>query len=274
MTPDLVLAHLLADAADAISMRHFRAVGLEIETKGDGTLVTEADRAVEAAMQQLVRQQRPGDAFLGEEIGPSGDSSRRWIFDGIDGTHNYAAGREGWGTMIALEVDGEVEVGVISSPIINRRWWAARGHGAWTGTDLDGPADRLQCTTPATLQEATVLATPPEGFLVGWRSEAAGRVARGNIARHRSFALDLAAMAAGDHDATVMFLGGPWDLAAAVAIIEEAGGLFCSVWGDRRLDTATAVFAPPALAPQLLARITDLIPDAVDTPTRAAPPTT
>jgi histidinol-phosphatase len=271
MPSDLELAHLLADAADALSAASFRSEELLIETKGDGSVVTEVDRAVERAMQALVVEHRPGDAFLGEEIGPSGDSNRRWIFDGIDGTHNYASGRVGWGTMIALEVDGELRLGLTSSPMTNQRWWAERGAGAWTGPadDRVAPSTRLRCTNPTSLAGASVMAMPPEGFLVGWRSEAAGRLGHGELPRHRSFALDLAEMAMGNHDATVMMIGGVWDIAASVVIIEEAGGTFCNLWGDRRLDTHTAVFAPAAFIPELLAQVADLLPKVVDTPERA-----
>jgi histidinol-phosphatase len=272
MSPDLVLAHQLADAADAISSAHFRSADLAVETKDDGTPVTEVDRNVERAMHALVVEHRPGDAFLGEEIGASGNSNRRWIFDGIDGTHNYAAGRIGWGTMIALEVDGEVVLGLISSPIGNRRWWATRGEGAWTAPIDDcasGPT-RLRCSSPTSLEEATVMAMPPEGFLVGWRSVAAGRLGQGELARHRSFALDLAEMAMGNHDATIIMNGGPWDFAANVVIIEEAGGTFCNLWGDRRLDTYTGLFAPAAFIEPLLARVRDLLPEVPDAPVRSA----
>jgi histidinol-phosphatase len=273
MPSDLELAHLLADAADAISSKHFRSEDLLVETKGDGTPVTEVDRAVERAMHALVVEHRPGDAFLGEEIGPSGDSNRRWIFDGIDGTHNYAAGRVGWGTMIALEIDGEVCLGLISSPLSNQRWWAERGQGAWTGPgdDRSTKPTRLHCTSPTNLADATVMVMPPQGFLVGWRSDAAGLVSNGELPRHRSFALDLAEMAMGNHDATVMFIGGVWDLAASVVIIEEAGGTFVNLWGDRRLDTNTGLFAPAAFIPELLARVDDLVPEFPDTPIRAKP---
>ena len=105
---DLDLAHRLADAADRVSTAHFRSEDLRTITKGDGTPVSHVDFAVEQAMLDLVRAERPVDAVVGEEVGPqAGTSGRRWIVDGIDGTHNYADGRPGWGTIIACEVEGE-----------------------------------------------------------------------------------------------------------------------------------------------------------------------
>ena len=125
---DLDFAHVLADAADRVSMAHFRSEELRTTTKGDGTPVSQIDFDVEQAMLDVVRAERPTDAFVGEEVGPhAGTSGRRWIVDGIDGTHNYADGRAGWGTIIAYEVDGEIVVGLVSAPRFGRRWWAVRG---------------------------------------------------------------------------------------------------------------------------------------------------
>ena len=110
------------------------------------------------------------DAVLGEEIGPQpGTSSRRWIFDGIDGTHNYADGRPGWGTIIALEVDGEIVVGLVSAPLSGRRWWAVRGEGAWSapyaadGSFDAAAAEPLRCGVRTSLADASVIVIPWEG---------------------------------------------------------------------------------------------------------------
>ena len=124
---DLTFLHRLADAADVVSRQHFRSEALRTTTKVDGTPVSEVDRAVEEAMLALVRAQGP-DAVLGEEVGQQpGSTNRRWILDGIDGTHNYAVGRPGWATAIALEVDGEIVFGMVSAPVRGRRWWACAG---------------------------------------------------------------------------------------------------------------------------------------------------
>jgi histidinol-phosphatase len=129
VSPDLELALGLADAADALSMHRFRT-GLAFETKGDLTPVTEADHAVEDELRALLAEACPGDAILGEEQGTTGSGARRWILDPIDGTRNYARGIPVWATLVALEEDGEVRVGVVSAPALGRRWWAERGEGA------------------------------------------------------------------------------------------------------------------------------------------------
>jgi histidinol-phosphatase len=271
MSPDLALALRMADAADSISMASFRSADLQVETKTDGSPVTEVDRRVEATMQSIAAAADPADSFLGEEIGPSGAGARRWIFDGIDGTHNYAAGKVGWGTMIALEIDGEVELGVVSSPAVGIRWYAQRGFGSWRVIAGEDPV-RVACST-ATGESARVLASPPAGFLEGWRSTAADRVARGEIEHPRNFAWGGTLVADASHDATVLFSAAVWDIAANVVIVEEAGGCYRNVWGDRRLDTTTAVYGHGALVDELVALIADLVPPAPDAVVRRLPPT-
>src|SRR4249920_1155217 len=123
MSPDLELALALADAADAISLSRFRASDLRVETKPDLTPVTEADTAVEAAIRARLAADRPDDGLLGEEFGTVAGGSRRWIVDPIDGTRNYSRGIPVWATLIALEEDGELRLGVVSAPALGRRWW-------------------------------------------------------------------------------------------------------------------------------------------------------
>src|SRR6185436_13755621 len=113
---DLQLARQLADAAATISLAH---LGQDIGrwSKTDGSLATDADLAVEDALRAQLRSERPDDAVLGEERGQTGSSSRRWILDAIDGTVSFAAGGADWGTLIALERDGQIVVGVCDEPV-------------------------------------------------------------------------------------------------------------------------------------------------------------
>jgi histidinol-phosphatase len=131
MDSDLDLLHALADTADQLTMARFLAGDLRVSNKPDATPVTDADAAVERALREVLAQRRPGDAVLGEEDGLSGDSPRRWVIDPIDGTKNFLRGMPVWATLIALEADGEVAAGLVSAPALSRRWWAARGAGAW-----------------------------------------------------------------------------------------------------------------------------------------------
>ncbi len=132
--------------------------------KADGSVVTEADIAVERMLSAALTRHRPSDAVLGEELGAVGQSSRRWIIDPIDGTMNFVAGRPDWGVHVALERDGEVIVGVVTRPVLGRRWWAGRGGGAYVGAlaGADVPR-RLRVSGVQELGEARVS---------GWLSDA------------------------------------------------------------------------------------------------------
>src|SRR3712207_2548028 len=135
-TDDLRLAHVLADDADSLSTSRFQALDLRVTTKPDLTPVTDADQSVEAGIRRTLAKARPRDAVLGEEEGSSGFSQRRWVVDTIDGTKNYVRGVPVWATLIGLMVEDEVVVGVVSAPMLNRRWWATKGGGAFTGRSL------------------------------------------------------------------------------------------------------------------------------------------
>jgi histidinol-phosphatase len=135
-TDDLRLAHVLADDADSLSVDRFQALDLKVDTKPDLTPVTDADRAVEEGIRRTLSRARPRDAVLGEEGGSTGSSSRRWVVDPIDGTKNFVRGVPVWATLIGLMVGDEVVAGVVSAPALSRRWWAAKGSGAFTGRSL------------------------------------------------------------------------------------------------------------------------------------------
>jgi fructose-1,6-bisphosphatase/inositol monophosphatase family enzyme len=269
---DLDVAVGLADVADRVTLPRFRSESLTAIRKEDGTPVSEVDLATEQAMLAAVAGAYPDDAVTGEEVGHhAGSSGRRWIFDGIDGTHNYGAGRPGWGTIIALELDGSIEVGIVSSPALGRRWWAQRGSGAWTAPYSAGafdPADAtpLRCGTQAALAGAKVIVSPYEGFLVGWRSDVATQFVPPASPRSQCFAIDAAMVAAGEVDATILMFGEQWDYAATSLIVSEAGGVFRDAWGSERLDTSTAVFTNPALVEQVVESLAAFRPERPDLP--------
>lgn len=135
-TDDLRLAHILADDADSLTTNRFKAQDLHVMTKPDLTPVTDADKSVEEGIRRTLSRARPRDAVIGEEQGSSGHSQRRWVVDPIDGTKNFVRGVPVWATLIGLMVDDEVVVGCVSAPLLNRRWWASKDGGAWTGRSL------------------------------------------------------------------------------------------------------------------------------------------
>ena len=231
MGSDLAFALELADAADALSLPRFRARDLVVETKRDLTPVTETDHAVEAELRRLLAERRPADGVLGEEEGETaGDGAAgRWILDPIDGTRNYSRGIPVWATLIALERDGRIEVGVVSAPALGRRWWAARGEGAWRD---DG--ERLGVSAVDRLEDATVLVAldrPVQTAAFGaWHLRGFG-----DFWAHML-------VAEGAADVAVDAIGvSVWDLAAPLVIVEEAGGRFTDAAGVARADGGTAV---------------------------------
>jgi histidinol-phosphatase len=241
MSADLELAFRLADTADAISLPHFRS-GLAVETKPDLTPVTEADRAVETAIRQVLATERPADAILGEEEGAVGTGSRRWIVDPIDGTRNYARGIPVWATLVALEVDAIVRLGVVSAPALGRRWWAERGSGAY----VDG--ERVHVSAIGRVEDAVL------SFAIENKVPAIAR--RAWHARGFGDFWPYMLVAEGSVDGAVDADGvNEWDLAAMQVIVEEAGGRFSDREGVARIDGASAVASNGLLHDELLAAL-------------------
>src|SRR3984885_3938370 len=133
---DLMLALTLADRADALTSARFGALDLRIDTKPDLTPVTDADRAVESDLRDVLAGERPDDSIVGEEFGgTTAFTGRQWVIDPIDGTKNFVRGVPVWATLIALLDHGVPVVGVVSAPALQRRWWAALGEGAFATVD-------------------------------------------------------------------------------------------------------------------------------------------
>jgi histidinol-phosphatase len=235
---DLQLAHDLADLADAMTMERFRAEDLLVETKPDLTPVSEADRAVERALRERLDRVHPGDAVVGEEFGASAGqgSSRRWIVDPIDGTMSYVRGVPVWGTLLALEEDGRLVLGLVSAPALGRRWWAARGEGAHVREGGSEPR-RLRVSGVHELEDAQLCfsdygrwhGTPRLGALL----ELGGRCWRtrgfGDFWQHML-------VAEGAVDIAIDPGVSLWDLAAPLVIVEEAGGRLTDLQGEARAD--------------------------------------
>jgi len=224
---DLDLALRLADAADSISLPHFRT-GLAVETKADLTPVTEADREVEAELRRILAGERPDDAVLGEEQGAAGGGSRRWILDPIDGTRNYARGIPVWATLIALETRGMVQVGVVSAPALHSRWWAERGQGAFAN-GVPAHVSAIVRVEEAVLSFSIESTVPPLARSA-WHARGLG-----DFWAHML-------VAEGAVDGAVDALGlSEWDLAAVQVIVEESGGRFSDLKGESRIDSGSAV---------------------------------
>jgi histidinol-phosphatase len=238
---DLRFAHVLVDAADDITVRRFRALDLRVEAKPDLTPVTDADRAAEESLRNVLRRARPRDAVLGEEFGRTGAGPRCWVIDPIDATKNFVRGVPVWATLVGLMDGDEVVVGVASAPALGRRWWAGRDGGAWTGRSLT-KATRCRVSSVARLEDASFSYSSlddweEQGRLPGllelsrrvWRTRAYG-----DFWSHMLVAEGAVEVSA-EPEVSL------WDLAALQVIVEEAGGTFTDLSGRPTPDGGSAV---------------------------------
>lgn len=234
-----------------MTLARFRDRDLVVSTKPDLTPVTEADRTVEQALRDRIVEARPSHAIVGEElVDKEGQGPWRWILDPIDGTKNYVRGIPVWATCIALQRDDDGVVGVVSAPALGRRWWAARGHGAFA----DGQPIRVSAVSDladAQLSYDSVMSFESYGLgerFLGlarrcWRSRGLGDfwshvlVAEG--------AVDVAA----EPEVSI------WDVAAVQVIVEEAGGRFTDLAGAARPDGGSAVSTNGLLHDDVLAAL-------------------
>lgn len=230
-----------------------RGSGFAVRTKADGTPVTDVDEAVEDALREVLARERPGDAVLGEERGLTGDGPRRWIIDAIDGTANLAAGSPFWGTLIALEEEDRLRIGLLSAPMFDRRWWAEVGAGAWRTRDPAGwpaSAGRLAVSARASIAEARAAVLPDSDGVLP--AEVVGAVGRScelvEVAGHPALLV-----AQGELEISVHLGGGPWDHAALAVIVAEAGGDYSDLRGNRRVDAGSMVFTNGCLHSAALA---------------------
>ena len=232
---DLALAHHLAELADGIASARWRA-DVTCRTKADGTAVTDVDLAVERAMLEVLAAQRPGDTVVSEEAGTRpGDPARRWILDPVDGTSRMLAGRRDWGTHIALDRDGQLDLAVLTRPTEQRRWWAVRGAGAFT-CRAGGRPRRLRTSSTSRLAGARV------GGLIDSEASVARLIGAG--ARWVDDEVSpVAAMLDGAVDVLIDDAGHAWDQAPAVLLVTEAGGRFCDRAGGTRYDLGWGVYS-------------------------------
>lgn len=270
-TDDLRLAHVLADDADSLTTDRYKALDLHVVTKPDLSPVTDADESVEEGIRRTLSRARPRDAVLGEEQGSSGFGQRRWVVDPIDGTKNFVRGVPVWATLIALAVEGEVVVGVVSAPALNRRWWAAKGGGAWTGKSLLR-ATECRVSDVARLEEASFSYSSLTGWQERDRLEDVLALSR-RCWRTRAYGDFWSHMlvAEGAVDVAAEPELEVHDMAALDVIVREAGGMFTSLDGTPGPFGGNALTSNGRLHDQVLAFLGSLPdddgdPDAVRRP--------
>lgn len=234
--------------AGAIHREHFRSAGLAVEKKADASPVTRADRGSEEAIRETLRRATPELGILGEEFGQEGDERDRWVVDPLDGTRNFVAGLPYFATLIGLELDGRLVLGVIHAAALGpgsgleappadvdpaglgETWCAVRGQGAFGGTGTD-PATvrrrRLRVSEEEDLSRSFLVHGGLAHFQTNGLWPAFGElVARAGRTRGFGDWWGHVLVAEGRCDAMVEPVVAYHDMAAIQVLVEEAGGVF------------------------------------------------
>ncbi len=252
----LELGLTICDAADEIALRWFRR-DVPTSTKPDRSFVTEADQAIERLVRERILAAHPDHGLVGEEYGEEGAGARiRWYIDPIDATHNFIRGVPIFGTLLAVEVDGELQVGIMSAPALGERWHAARGLGAWA-VGRDGVGRAVRTSDMARIDDAQLLygsrrENLASGLMPGFDATIAASWRDRGFGDFWGYAL----VAEGAAEAMIECGMHAWDVAAPLVLIEEAGGRVTDVTGARRIDAPSFVGSNGHLHDELLRRLT------------------
>ncbi len=250
----IAFAHDACDVADEIARAHFRR-DLDLERKPDRTFVTVADQGIEREIRSRILARYPDHGLIGEEYGTeAADAPTRWYIDPIDGTHNFIRGVPLFGTLLAVEVDGELQAGMISAPALRERWWAARGLGAWA-RGLDGEravrVSRVGSLDDAQLLYGSRTDNVRSGVMPGFDALIASAWRDRGFGDFWGYTL----LAEGAAEAMIEVGMKPWDLAAPLVVIEEAGGQVTDAFGERRIDAESFVATNGLLHDEVLRRL-------------------
>jgi histidinol phosphatase-like enzyme (inositol monophosphatase family) len=243
------LAERAVDAARAEILPRFRRVG--VETKADGSPVTEADRAAERAIRRVLQEGDSGAAILGEELGADGDATRgaAWVIDPIDGTIAFSRGIPLFSTLLARLEDGVPVLGVIDLPALDERTVG------WTGGGVRRNGEPVSCSTAVDLRRSMISHGDGFCFTRAGEQEAFVQMARElPLFRGYTDGFGHAQVLSGAVDAMVDLDLNPWDAAATQALVPEAGGR-CETIQYPELGKIGLVFGAPALVEQLVARL-------------------
>lgn len=233
----------VARLAGGVALRHYRTA-LEVHTKENGSPVTKADVEAERAASQWIAQRFPHDGIVGEEDGEvAGTNGRRWLLDPIDGTITFLRGVPLWGSLVAIAEGKDVLAGAAYFPAVDEILVAAPGAGCWWN------GERARVTETSTLAGATVLVTDERGFhrqerLDGWRT----LIGEAQVARTWGDCYGYLLVATGRAEAMIDPRLNAWDAACFQPIIEEAGGVFTDLEGNRTAFGGSAIATNKALA--------------------------
>lgn len=242
------IALAICDEADRLAMDGFRR-GIRVDTKPDRSFVTEVDRGIERLARNRLTAACPGCGFVGEEEGSEGtERSVCWYIDPIDATANFVRGIPIFATLLAVALDGELQLGVVSAPAMRERWVAWRGGGAWRGKK------RIQVSEIGRLGDSHLIYGTERmrnGKLPGLDATL------GSVWRSRGFGdfWGYMLVAEGAAEAMVEVGAHPWDWAAPLLIVEEAGGCFTTLDGERTIEGGTAIATNGLVHEELLHRL-------------------
>ena len=248
---ELALALRVADAADAVSLAGFTSRSFSVMRKADKSEVTEIDRATETAITNILRLERPEHSVFGEEhgiIGPT-DAKFQWVIDPIDGTSNFVRGVPVWASLIALVCDNQPVLGVVSAPAMNMRWWAHIESDAFFN------GSKISVSNIDELRRASLSITvnkPWRDLDTGGSLENLQR----NVSRVRGYGdfWQHMLVAQGAVDVAIDSIGlAPYDIAALVPIVQQAGGRYSDRFGQpnwraNTLITSNSLLHDPTIA--------------------------
>jgi histidinol-phosphatase len=226
-----------------------------VSSKPDLTPVSDADQAVERAIRQHLAANRPADAFFGEEYGSTGTGPRKWVVDPIDGTKNFVRGLPVWATLIALLVDDDPVLGVVSAPAIGHRWWAERGEGAYARSATDA-ARPIRVSAVKNLADASLSYASLAGWSEHDRLDALVALTQ-RVWRSRAYGdfWSYMLVAEGAVDIAAEPELSLWDMAALAPIVIEAGGQFTGLNGVDGVHQGSAAVSNGLLHAELLAAV-------------------
>ncbi len=250
MTALEVAKSIAVKAGDFLKGKQAGPRSIRYKDAGKGNLVTDMDHASEEMIVKALRRSFPSHGVVAEERGRQGDTEHRWYIDPIDGTTNYAHGFPIWTVTLALEVRGRLEVGVTYAPCLGELFWAQRGKGAWRN------GKRIRVTSCAAVEEALLCTGFSYQLAVrklNLKYFAEFLMRAQAIRRVGAASLDLCWTAAGAFDGFWEMRLGPWDMAAGIVILEEAGAKVTN-FGGGPVDVTHGDFlgANPALHRKML----------------------
>lgn len=243
LSHELDFALRVATKAGEIALNYFKS-GVEVMMKTDNTPVTRADKECERFIRESIAKEFPNDAILGEEEGESQRQpgsqipSRKWIIDPIDGTYNYARGIPIFSTLLALEQDSDIVLGIIHNPAMSETYYAEVGSGTYKN------GQRISVSQISLIEESHFVFGAPSRILEDGLWDGFTRLIKASY-RQRGFGdyMNFAYVFEGKAEAMLEVGLAPWDLAAMKILIKEAGGKFSDLHGGESIYTGSCLIS-------------------------------